>query len=201
MLFRSLALMALLWPASRAAAQGATTGAVTGVVTNDQQQPVAGASIIAIHLPSGTTYETTTRADGRYSILGMRVGGPYSITVAYVQGGGAAFQPKTEDNITVNLGAGTEVPITVQGISVQEKVEVVANIDPVFSSTRTGAATAITRADLAELPTVSGRLGDLTRLTPQASSNSSFAGQDGRVNNMTVDGAADRKSTRLNSSH
>ena len=88
----ALALMAVLWPASRAAAQGVTTGAVTGVVTNDQQQPVAGASIIAIHLPSGTTYETTTRADGRYSILGMRVGGPYSITVAYGQGGGAAFQ-------------------------------------------------------------------------------------------------------------
>ena len=136
----ALALMALLWPASRAAAQGATTGAVTGVVTNDQQQPVAGASIIAIHLPSGTTYETTTRADGRYSILGMRVGGPYSITVAYVQGGGAAFQPKTEDNISVNLGVATEVPISVQGISVQEKVEVVATVDPVFASTRTGAA-------------------------------------------------------------
>ena len=48
----ALALVAVLWPASRAMAQGVTTGAVTGAVTNDQQQPVAGASVIAIHLPS-----------------------------------------------------------------------------------------------------------------------------------------------------
>ena len=30
------------------------------------QEGVAGASVIAIHLPSGTTYETTSRADGRF---------------------------------------------------------------------------------------------------------------------------------------
>ena len=73
-----IALVALLWPAGHAGAQGVTTGAISGVVTNEQQQPVAGASVIAIHLPSGTNYEATTRADGRFTIPGMRVGGPYS---------------------------------------------------------------------------------------------------------------------------
>ena len=63
-----------------------------------------------------------------------------------------------------------------------------AQVDPVFSSSRTGAATAVSRADIAELPTISGRISDVTRLTPQAS-GTSFAGQDNRQNNMTVDGS------------
>ena len=184
-----LALLVLLWPAGHASAQGVTTGAVTGVVTNEQQQPVAGASVIAVHLPSGTSYETTTRADGRYSILGMRVGGPYSVTVAYTGGGGGAFEPTTEDGLMVNLGIATDAPMTVRAISVQETVQVTAAIDPVFSSSRTGAAISVSRDAIAQLPTISGRISDLTRLTPQAT-GSSFAGQDNRQNNMTVDGSS-----------
>jgi hypothetical protein len=57
-------------------AQGVTTGSMSGVVTAGQNQPVAGASVIAIHEASGTSYEATSRADGRYSIPNMRVGGP-----------------------------------------------------------------------------------------------------------------------------
>ena len=63
-------------------AQGVTSGGIAGVVTGAQSQPVAGASVIAIHEPSGTTYEATTRADGHYSIPSMRVGGPYTVQVA-----------------------------------------------------------------------------------------------------------------------
>ena len=77
------AFCALLWPSGPAFAQGVTTGSMAGTVINAQSQPVEGASVIAIHLPSGTTYEATTRADGRFAIIGMRVGGPYSVTVAH----------------------------------------------------------------------------------------------------------------------
>src|SRR5687768_11974201 len=68
----------LAFMAGSAGAQGLTTGAMGGRVLDAQQQPVAAASVIAIHIPSGTTYEATTRADGRFTIPGMRVGGPYS---------------------------------------------------------------------------------------------------------------------------
>ena len=79
-LFRTLALLvfcALLWPVGRAAAQGVTTGAITGTVKDPQGQVVPGASITALHEPSGSNYEGFTREDGRYYIPGMRVGGPY----------------------------------------------------------------------------------------------------------------------------
>ncbi len=170
-----------------AAAQGVTTGSMSGIVTDTAGQPVTGASVIAIHLPSGTNYETETRADGRFSILGMRVGGPYSVTVSY-QGTGTAFEPTTVDDAVVNLGVSTDLPIVVRQIAVAETVTVTASSSEVFSSTRTGAATVISRADVATLPTVSARISDITRLTPQAS-GSSFAGQDNRLNNITVDGS------------
>jgi hypothetical protein len=184
-----LAVCALWSPAGEAYAQGVTTGAVTGIVTNAQQQPVAGAQVIAIHEPSGTVYETVTRADGRFSIPNMRVGGPYTVTVAYSGTSGGAFEPQTQENVTVNLGVATDLAITVRPISVQEEITVVAKSDPVFSSARTGAATTVTRQELASLPTISQQLRDITRLTPQAGGNMTFGGQDNRFNNITVDGS------------
>jgi hypothetical protein len=180
-----LMISALLWTAD-ASAQ-VTTGGISGVVT-DGDKPVAGANIIAIHEPSGTTYNATTRADGRFSILGMRVGGPYTVQAVYV-GTGTAFEPKTVENITVNLGTSADVNISVRAIAVAESVTVTGETDPLFASSRTGAATQVTRSDFANLPTISGRITDFTRLTPQSTGNS-FAGQDNRLNNITVDGAA-----------
>ena len=170
------------------AAQGVTTGSMSGVVTGAQGQPVSGASVIAIHEPSGTSYEGTTRADGRYSIPNMRVGGPYTVQVVYTGTGAAAFAPKTVENITVNLGVNADVDVSVEAITVAEQVEVTGQSDPVFDSTRTGAATQVSRDEIYNLPTIGGRIESVTRLTPQSSGNS-FAGQDNRLNNITVDGS------------
>ncbi len=171
-------------------AQGVTTGSMSGVVTGAQGQPVASASIIAIHEPSGTSYEATSRADGRYAIPNMRVGGPYTVQVIYVGGasGGAAFAPKTVENLNVSLGSNADVNVSVEAITVAESVEVSGQSDPVFDSTRTGAATQVSRDEIYKLPTIGGRIESVTRLTPQAS-GSSFAGQDNRLNNITVDGS------------
>ena len=177
------------WPFGSLYAQGVTTGAVSGIVLNSQQEPVAGASVIAIHTPSGTVYEAVTRADGRFSIPSMRVGGPYSVTVSFSGGGGVAFQPETQDDVTVNLGVATDLAFTVRPIAVEEQVTVTAQVDPVFSSSRTGAATTVPREEIALLPTISGRIADVTRLTPQAN-GTNFVGQDNRMNNITVDGSS-----------
>ena len=167
-----------------------TTGSLNGKVQNATQEGVSGASVIAIHLPSGTTYETTSRADGRFIILNMRVGGPYSVTVAYTGTGTAAFAPETVENVEINLGVATDLNFDVKPIAVTETVTVTAESSAVFSSARTGAATSVNRETLATLPTVSGRISDFTRLTPQTSGANSFGGADNRMNNMTVNGAA-----------
>ena len=166
-----------------------TTGSLAGKVQNARQEGVPGASVIAIHLPSGTTYEATTRADGRFQIVGMRVGGPYSVTAAFTGGGAAAFAPETQENIEVLLGVATDLVFDVKEIAVTETVTVTATSDAIFASNRTGAATAVTRQDLALLPTITNRLESFARLTPAMGGNMSFAGQDNRMNNITIDGS------------
>ena len=151
-----VALALVLAPVGAAFAQGVTTGALNGIVTNEQQQPIQAANVIAIHLPSGTSYETATRSDGRFTIPGMRVGGPYSVTVAYTGTTGTAFEPQTQEDVSVTLGISTDLVFKVRAIAVQETVTVSATVDPVFSSSRTGAATAVNRSDIATLPTLTG---------------------------------------------
>ena len=178
--------LGLSWLSRDASAQ-VTTGSMSGRVTNAQKQPVAAASIIAIHEPSGTSYEATTRADGSFSIPNMRVGGPYTVQVLYT-GGAAAFAPQTRENLMVTLGTSTDVNVNVEAISIAEEITVSGQADPVFASTRTGAATQVSRDEIYKLPTIGGRIESVTRMTPQAS-GSSFAGQDNRLNNITVDGS------------
>ena len=174
--------------ATSLSAQGVTTGALSGKVLDSQQQAVSDASVIAIHLPSGSTYEATTRSDGRFSIPGMRVGGPYSVTVAASGTGAAAFQPETQDNITVNLGAATDIEFTMRNIAISETVTVTAKSDTVFNSERTGSATTVSRETIAALPTLNNRIDGIIRLAPEAR-GFSVGGQDSRLNNITVDGS------------
>ena len=181
----SLVAAALASSASSLVAQGVTTGSMAGRVTAQQGGAgIASARVRAVHQPSGTAYQALTRSDGRYTIPGMRVGGPYSVTASTI-----GYAPKTEQNVTVQLGVTTEVTFVVSTAAVQlAAVSVTAETGGVMSSSRNGAATTVSRDVLSSLPTISRNISDVTRLTPQAS-GTSFAGQDTRLNNITVDGS------------
>src|SRR5215203_2444970 len=170
--------------AGSAAAQGVTTGSIGGVVSDAQGAVVPGATVTAIHEPSGTSYEAVTQADGRFAILGMRVGGPYRVTAEL-----AGFGVQIKDGQSVTLGTSTDLDFTLSVAGLTEQVTVKGTSDATFGSQRTGASTSVTRAELALLPTVSGRINDITRLTPQYSGAGSFGGIDNRMNNITVDGS------------
>jgi hypothetical protein len=182
-----LALFALLSSVGPAQAQGVTTGALSGVVLDAQKAPVPGAIVVAVHEPSGTRYEATTRADGRFSLPGLRVGGPYTVTATL-----SGFQPQTQQDVVVNLGVATDLALTLAQAALTEEVTVTAESSSVFSSSRTGAATTVNRQVLQNLPTINDRINDFARLSPQYSGGpfgGSFAGQDNRLNNITVDGS------------
>ena len=61
-----------------------TTSSMSGKVVDQSNEAIIGATIQAIHEPSGTHYGAITNVDGRYSIQGMRAGGPYKVEVSYV---------------------------------------------------------------------------------------------------------------------
>jgi outer membrane receptor protein involved in Fe transport len=160
-----------------------TTSAIRGTVTDSTGKPIENVRIDAVHQPSGTRYSTGTRADGAFAIIGMRIGGPYQITASAL-----GFRKETREVAALTLGVTSDVRFVLTNAAVQLQA-ITTQADPsALSTTRTGAATSVTRQALENLPTISRRIGDFTRLTPQAS-GSSFAGQDNRLNNITVDGS------------
>jgi len=170
---------------SAAGAQGVTTGAIAGSVNDAAAAGRPDVRVVAVHVPSGTTYEARTRSDGRFTLPGMRVGGPYRVTATAI-----GFEADVRDDVFVNLGQTTDIRFTMREAAVQlGAVTVTAEGETVFSSARTGAATSVNRETIRALPTFSGRIEDFARLTPQYGGGSSFAGQDNRLNNITVDGA------------
>jgi hypothetical protein len=164
--------------------QGVTTSNVSGKIISQTGESLPGALVTATHAPSGTKYSTVSNNEGRYFIPNMRIGGPYIINTSFI-----GYATSTVDGINLSLGVTTNIQIELvsEDITVDEVI-VVGDRNPIFSSDRTGAATAITNQNLNRLPTVSRNINDFTRLSPQASGNS-FAGQDGRLNNITVDGS------------
>ncbi|TDQ13801.1 carboxypeptidase family protein [Algoriphagus boseongensis] len=167
-----------------ALSQGVTTSGISGIVTEANGQPLPGANVVATHLPSGTRYGAVSNVEGKYSIPGMRVGGPYRLTVSFI-----GFSTQEVDGIVLSLGVFSNVNVTLleDGQELSEVV-VTASQNNLFSNERTGANTSIDNQTLNKLPTISRSINDFTRLTPQ-SNGQSFAGQDSRLNNITVDGS------------
>jgi hypothetical protein len=174
---------ALLAAPSQAAAQ-VTTSAMRGSVTDSAGRPLEGAQIEAIHQPSGSRYAATTRADGRFTLPGLRVGGPYTVSAARL-----GYQRQTQGNISLALGVSADVSFRMVAAAVQLTAVTVQAEAGVMASTRTGAATQVSREALEQLPTISRRISDFVRLTPQFTGGGSFAGVDNRLNNISVDGS------------
>jgi len=179
-----MAIMFLALSTGLVMSQGVTTAGMSGKVTEANGQPLPGANVVATHLPSGTRYGAVSNLDGNYSIPGMRVGGPYRLTASFI-----GYANQEVDGIVLSLGVFANVNMTMYEDG-QELSEVVVTgaQGNVFSSERTGASTAIDNRALNSLPTISRSINDFTRLTPQ-SNGQSFAGQDSRLNNITVDGS------------
>ncbi len=160
-----------------------TTASMAGQITEDNKEPIIGASIVATHEPSGTRYTAISNVDGRYSIQGMRVGGPYTVRVSYV-----GMQPVSFEDIMLQLGEIEELNVYLTPGSTELGEIVVKGRASKFQTEKTGATTNISNAQILSIPTVSRSIEDIARLSPYAN-GMSFAGGDGRSSNFTIDGA------------
>ena len=182
---RFVFLMAMLLTFSLTAMAQITTSSLAGKVTFEgSDEAIIGATVQALHEPSGTRYAAVTNANGRFTIQGMRTGGPYAVTVSYV-----GFQPKTLKNIILQLGETYHLDLWLSENATELTEVVISGKASKFTAEKTGASTNITAAQITNLPTVSRAITDVTRLSPYGGNGMSFAGSDGRTANFTVDGA------------
>ena len=162
-----------------------TTSSLNGLVADASGEPVIGAAVIATHTESGTSYATVTNNEGRYYINGMRAGGPYKVEVSCLGYRTVAFTDVTLQ-LAESLSHNAKLEDDAQMLS---EAIVISNATSKFAAEKTGAATNISNRQIADLPTVSRSITDVTRLSPYGGNGMSFAGADGRTANFTVDGA------------
>ena len=159
-----------------------TTASMSGEVTSNGE-PIIGATIMAVHTPSGTNYGTITNMDGRFDLQGMRTGGPYEITISYI-----GYQTAIYKEVTLQLGETYNLNVDLKESS-EELDEVVVTAERTrFMTEKTGAALNISNEKMNSIPTINRSIEDLARVSPYAN-GMGFAGGDGRSTNFTVDGA------------
>ncbi len=161
-----------------------TTAEIQGLITVGNAG-VAGATVTAVHQPTGTKYVTTSRADGRYNLTNLKIGGPYLLQVSYV-----GMKADKQDDINLLLGQSYKANFVLVEANSNLKEVVVSSTkqDKVFNNARTGSQETFNRNQITSLPTISRSYKDIIKLTPTYNSGS-FGGQSSQLNNITIDGA------------
>ena len=170
-------------------AQGNTTSSISGNVYDKDSQTLPGASILAIHTPSGTRYTASTDYTGNFRISNMRVGGPYKIVITFI-----GFKTFEDSEVYLQLGDSKDFKVVLQEESNElQEVVVKTSRDNTFNSQRTGAQTVINSDKIKSLPSLSRNIADFARLTPSAQLRGddilSIGGQNNRFNAIYIDGA------------
>lgn len=168
-----------------------TSAGVGGVVTGADGTPVAGAEVTITHVESGTVSRATTDASGRYTARGLRVGGPYTITVTKA-GAGA----DTEENVFLNLNQVSTVNAQLNNdVTTVETIAVTGSaLSAVFTSDNKGVGTSVSGRQLETAVSGNRSLDDIARLDPRiqvtdaGDGSISVAGVNNRYNNISVDG-------------
>ena len=138
-----------------------TTSSLSGMVTigDANGEPIIGATVQAVHEPSGTRYAAVSNVDGRFRIQGMRTGGPYTVTVTYI-----GFEQKSLKGVQLELGETYNLQVWLSENTNELSEVLITGKASKFAAEKTGASTNITSSQITSLPTVSRGITDVTRL-------------------------------------
>jgi len=185
LLKQTFAMMLFMFVSVGLFGQGSTTSSMSGKIADAQGEALAGASIVATHVPSGSMYGATANNQGLFSIQGMRPGGPYKIEVSFI-----GFSKKTFTDVNLLLG---ETFILNTGLTESStelnEVVVVGTKPSAFNTEKMGASSNINKQDMILIPSLNRSLGDYTRLSPYSTGGGSYVGREAYNTNVTVDGA------------
>lgn len=182
--------LALALAAVPALAQNTTSG-IGGQITSADGAPASGAKITILHVESGSVNNAVTDAQGRYIARGLRVGGPYTITIT--QNGvtekreGIFLQLAETASLDTTIGAPAVQAVTITGS---------ASRSDKFNSSNMGSGTNIGARELASQASIQRNLQDYARSDPRVSQTDkergeiSAGGQNSRYNSLTIDGVA-----------
>ncbi len=163
-----------------------TTSTVTGRIVDGAGKPVSGAAVTIVHNESGSVNRLTTDGEGRYWVRGLRVGGPYTITV--IKGGAS----EKRDEVFLTLAETANVDLTL--LPAGQTVSVTGRASPQLDRNAMGSGTNISARELGAYASIQRNLQDYARNDPRLAQTDkdrgeiSAAGQNTRFNSITIDG-------------
>ena len=162
-----------------------TTSSISGNVKDNTKVNIFGATVEAIHKPTGTKYYATTNAVGNYGISAVRPGGPYTIKITFV-----SFKAIVIEDQYAPLGSGINLDVVLEDeASVLKEVVVTSSRNGLISKSRTGASQQFSKREINAVPITGSRtINDITKYNANGNGRS-FGGQDSRLNNFTIDGS------------
>ena len=184
-LCKYLLMMCLMASVSLFAQTATTTASISGDISDSQGNALPGAVVLAKHLPTGTVFGTSSRPDGKYNLLGLKVGGPYEVSISYV-----GFQTLKQriDYLQLSQNFALDVKLVEMSVTTQSVV-VTASQNAIIHEDRTGAAQYVTQKQMEEIPTISRSFQSFAKLSPLFSgTNLSAAGRNSKYNNIQIDG-------------
>ena len=162
-----------------------TTASVRGTVESDSG-PVAGAMVTVVHVPSGTTSSSLTDDAGNFSASGLRIGGPFTVSVD-----ASGYETAQVTDLSLSAGQSFRLPVVLQA---QREIVVTASALRGATETSNGPISAFNREDIEGVASINRDIRDVARRDPFVTidlSNSrtiEVAGQNGRLNRFSVDG-------------
>ncbi|MGY6550426.1 MAG: TonB-dependent receptor [Erythrobacter sp.] len=163
-----------------------TTSSVRGTVTDADGNPIPGAEVTVTHQPSGTRSELTTDAGGNFNASGLRLGGPFIVTVT-----APGYEPTEEEIGFLSAGQAQRVGIAMAELG--QEIVVSGSRQRSAISLATGAATVLTARDVFGVANVDRTIQNLAQRDPLVTvapnrQGIQIAGQNNRFNRFTVDG-------------
>jgi hypothetical protein len=164
-----------------------TTATLSGIVKDPKGNPLPAASVLIEYPDAGIRQVLATKGDGRFTVPNLRVGGPYKVTITFVN-----YQQSVTDDVFLQLGQDNSIEIQLQEKAAELEKITITGRSTIFDNKKTGASLNISGRQIRALPTISRSADDYLRLTPSASftyNGLSFAGRNGQYNNFSLDGA------------
>ncbi len=178
-------------------AQGVTTGSIRGTVQDAKtKKALTGATIVALHVPSGSKYGAVSRKNGSFVIRGMRIGQGYRFTTTFI-----GYAPSVRENVSISLGENDDFTVLLSEVqTTTSEVVVSAKQDELFHQSKNGSGSTVTEAEIQAAPSINRSLADVARVNPYTSQTTNYGGDDGlqgvsvagmnsRYNNIQIDGA------------
>jgi len=176
---------------STAAMAQETSSSIRGTITGASGAADAGTVITITHVPSGTTRTVTTSENGQFSLAGLRVGGPYTVSID-----SATYEDTIVDGLFLTLGESSVLDLQLEADTGVEVISVSASQIASIAFGNKGASATFGLSELENAPAINRNITDIIRLDPRVYVDETrgdanpvqCVGKSNRFNSLTVDG-------------